>query len=270
VAQINFDPGNVTRHVQKIKDLISLNRKADLIVFPELILHGHPSKAKPEGYLYRNVRVQLRRIFREVRQHVRRCDARVIIGELRRRGDLFSNTATYVDRKTTQRYFKTHVHWTEQFLPGDELGLFQTPLGPVGITICFDSAFSEVWRVLALQGAEVIVNISAVPAEFPARYMRRRLQGAAVFNQVFVIYANRPGPYFSGHSAVYDPRGEEVCAAGDEETVLSAQIDLAQVRAWREQEMVYPFRRPKLYREIASQGKSAPEKELVDHSAVFP
>ena len=134
--------------------------------------------------------------------------------------------------------------------------LFDTPLGKIGVTICFDAAFPEVWRVLALRGAAIIVNISAVPKSFPPRYMLRRLQGAAINNQVFVVFANRPGDYFSGHSAVFDPRGEIVAQAGEEEVVIRAEIDLGEMRRWREEELIYPNRRPLLYRDI---GRNHPD-----------
>jgi predicted amidohydrolase len=164
--------------------------------------------------------------------------------------------ATYVDRHTIQNYAKTHVHWTESFVPGRELKVFETPLAKVGMTICFDAAFSEVWRVLALKGAAIVVNISAVPKEFPVGYMSRRLAGAAVFNQVYVIYANRAGPVFSGHSAVYNPQGETVEKAGRKEAVFEAEIDLEAVSRWRAEEQIFDYRRPLLYREVVNRHRA--------------
>jgi predicted amidohydrolase len=256
VAQINFNSLNIQTHLSKIESVIQAHKSFDLIVFPELILHGHPSMEKPEGFLYRRMKTVYRSISKDLYQLVRDLDARVIIGESKRWGERYFNMATYVDRNTIQSYVKTHVHWTEQFVPGRELKVFQTPFGKIGITICFDGAFSEVWRVLALKGAHVVVNISAVPKEFPVSYMWRRLSGAAIFNEVFVIYANRPGPVFSGHSGVFDPRGETISKAGLRETILEADIDLTEVGRWQEQEPIFPYRRPLLYREIVNQHRA--------------
>jgi predicted amidohydrolase len=183
-------------------------------------------------------------------QYVRDVQARVIIGESKRWGEKYYNVATYIDQKSVQSYSKTHVHWTENFVPGKELKVFHSPFGKIGINICFDSAFSEVWRVLALRGAPLIVNVSAVPKAFPVDYMWRRFRGAAVFNQVFVVYANRPGSYFSGHSAVFNPQGDILMSAGPKEAIIEADIDLGAVDGWRDEERVYPSRRPLLYREI--------------------
>jgi predicted amidohydrolase len=264
IAQINYKSYDIQRHVTRIKNIIHTYQSCDLIVFPELILQGHPSFEKPEGFLYRKMRVIYSAIARDLHQFVKQEQARVIIGEVKRWGERYFNVATYADRDGTQSYTKTHVHWTENFVPGRRLVLFDTPFGKVGINICFDAAFSEVWRVLALRGAEVIVNISAVPHTFPVRYMWRRLRGAALNNQVYVIYANRPAPLFSGHSAVFDPTGETVAEAGPGETILEAGIDVRQVRKWRREEPVYGHRKPLLYREIVNrhtQATSAPAAE---------
>lgn len=253
LAQINFIQGNPLRHIERIRDIISRNKASDLIVFPELILHGHPSLEAPEGMLYRKMKKFYATIHDEsadLYRYVQAAGARVILGELKGKPGSFSNVATYIDRGSIQHYLKTHVHWTENFIPGRVLEPFRTPLGPVGITICFDAAFSEVWRVLALKGAKIIVNIAAVPGTFPSEYMWRRCAGAAISNQVFVVYANRPGGYFGGHSAVFDPKGDVVLRANKDETVLQAHIDLDEADRWREEEQIYQNRRPLLYRAI--------------------
>ena len=250
VVQMNYRVDSIQRHVQRIKNVIQHYKSRDLIVFPELILHGHPSYERPEGFLYRKMKVIYKSISEEIYRHVRDVGARVIIGESKRWGERYYNVATYVDEETTQSYTKTHVHWTENFVPGRKLMVFDTPIGKIGITICFDAAFSEVWRVLALRGAELIVNISAVPRTFPVEYIWRRMRGAAIFNQVFVIYANRPGEFFAGHSAVFDPTGDVVVSAGSEEAVLEADVHLEDVSQWRYEEAIYPNRRPLLYRAI--------------------
>ena len=256
IAQINYNSENIQAHVERIKRIIEKHSSYDLIVFPELILHGHPSFEKPEGFLYRKMKIMYSAISKDLYRFVKELDARVILGEIKRWGERYFNLASFIDKNGTQSYAKTHVHWTENFVPGNELKVFNSPLGKIGINICFDAAFSEVWRVLSLRGADLIVNISAVPAEFPSEYMWRRLAGAAIFNQVFVVYANRPAKFFSGHSAVFGPRGEVVVKAPTKEAIIEAEIDLDQLRQWRSEEKIYPYRRPLLYREITHRHKT--------------
>jgi len=252
IAQINYNSENIQRHVERIKNIINNYKSYDLIIFPELILHGHPSLEKPEGFLFRKMEVIYRGISRDLYQFVRTLNARVIIGEVKRWGERYFNVATYIDKDLIQSYTKTHIHWTENFISGRELKVFDSPFGKIGITICFDAAFSEVWRVLSLKGADIIVNISAVPETFPVVYMWRRFMGAAIYNQIFVIYANRPGPYFSGHSAVFSPQGDILVSSGSTETIIEAGIDLNEIQKWRREEEIYSNRRPLLYREIVN------------------
>lgn len=252
VAQIGYIAESIEAHIQRIKDIIRYYHAADLIVFPELILHGHPSVAHPEGLLHRRVKAFYRGGSRDLDLYrfVRQMNARVVIGDLRQRGDRFYNLAIYVDGEGMQSYVKTHVHWTENFVPGKDINVFDTPLGRIGASICFDAAFPEVMRVQALQGARILVNIAAVPAHFPPKYMWRRFQAHALNNQAFMIYCNRPGEKFSGYSAVFDPKGDVVASAEEGEEIFEAEIDLSEVDAWREQEQIYANLRPFLYRRI--------------------
>lgn len=116
LAQINFHSEDVEGHLARLKQIISRERNSDLIVFPELILHGHPSQVKPEGFLYRQVRCHISDASEQIYRHVKQCGARVVLGELRRKGDNYYNLATYVDAKGPQSYAKTHIHWTEGFV----------------------------------------------------------------------------------------------------------------------------------------------------------
>jgi len=252
IAQINYNSGHIEKHVERIKDIIRDHASYDLIVFPELILHGHPSFERPEGFLYRKMKLMYSAISKDLYRFVMDLNARVIIGELKRWGERYYNMASYIDTNGVQSYTKTHVHWTENFVPGRELKVFDSPLGKIGITICFDAAFSEVWRVLSLKGTDVIVNISAVPVAFPVEYMWRRFAGAAIYNQVFIVYANRPAAAFSGHSAVFNPKGEVLASAGADEDIIETEVDIHEVRQWRMEEAIYPNRRPLLYREIVN------------------
>ena len=257
IAQINYNARDIQRHIERIKNIINHYKASDLIVFPELILHGHPSLEKPEGYLYRKMKVVNRFISKDLYQFVKNVRAQVIIGELQQKGEKYYNKATFIANDTIQSYTKTHVHWTEHFVPGKELKVFDSTFGKIGITICFDAAFPEVWRVLALKGAPLIVNISAVPKTFPVAYMWRRLSGAAICNQVFIIYANRPAPFFSGFSAVFNPQGETLVNASGEESIIEVDIDFNDVQRWRNDEKIYSYRRPLLYREIVRRPQCA-------------
>lgn len=245
IAQIGYTPEG---QLEKIQQIITDYKNADLIVFPELILHGHPSSEIPEGLLFRRMKLNYGAMSRSLYEFTRASNASVVFGELKKRGDRYYNIATCVSKNGISSYVKTHIHWTEDFVPGKKLEPINVSSLKLGMTICFDAAFPEVWRVLALKGATVITNISAVPQDFPVKYMWRRLRGAALSNQVFVIYANRPKPHFSGHSAVFGPDGDCLASANQDESILTVEINLAQLEDWRKIERIYSYRRPELYR----------------------
>ncbi len=134
--------------------------------------------------------------------------------------------------------------------PGNGLGLFDTPLGRIGVMICYDVRFPELARRLVLDGARFIV----MPAQFPKPRLDHWLtltRARAIENQVFLAAVNRTGDYgrssFFGHSVVYDPWGEILSELGEEEGIGTAWIDLSLVDTVREKLPCFPMRREDLY-----------------------
>lgn len=113
----------------------------------------------------------------------------------------------------------------------------------------------------SINGSSKGVALIAHPNEISPDHLKGKIEPnsclwrKAIYNQVFVLYANRPGPFFSGHSAVFDPQGEIIVKTGSEETVVEADVDMSKVQKWRKEEQIYPYRRPLLYREILNRPK---------------
>jgi predicted amidohydrolase len=252
IAQIDIDGNSPEKNLSKMRRIIEDNRKADLIVFPELVVHGHIYSSAPRHEILEMISKTPAGMREDLHAFAQQHDTRVIFGEFDRIGEQVYNLAVYVSRHKVERYAKTHVHWSENFDAGDELKTFDTPLDRIGILICFDSAFPETARVMALQGAKVIVTIAAVPKAFDLKYMHLRTMSIALNNQVFSIFANRAGQNFGGKSAIFNPRGECIAQAGEKEEILWSEIDLLEVDTWRMEESIYPNRRPELYDRIVS------------------
>ena len=147
----------------------------------------------------------------------------------------YYNTAVVFNDKgeVIQKYRKTHLfqlglHEPEYFTPGDEWSLVDTPWGRVGLVICYDLRFPELWRNLVLRGAKIIV----CPAQWPTArlYSWRALNIArAIENEAFVISTNRTGEddyLYPGNSLLIDPRGRLVADGGETEGVLLGELDL--------------------------------------------
>lgn len=250
IAQLDIRAGEIDENLHKIKRTIREFRTSDLIVFPELVLHGHLYSMATRQEVLDVIRRTRRDVNKEMYVYARRFACRIIYGELYGEHDRLYNSAVYIDRGRISRYHKTHVHWTEIFDEGDRLAVFGEGPDRLGILICYDSAFPEAARVLALSGAQTIVVIAAVPRTFDRRFILRRLTSMALDNQVFVVFANRAGRDYYGGSVVLDPRGDVVASGGEGEEVLQAKIDLAEAERWRKEEPIFPHRRPELYRAI--------------------
>ncbi|MBK8048414.1 MAG: carbon-nitrogen family hydrolase [Anaerolineales bacterium] len=158
------------------------------------------------------------------------------------------------DGRLQAAYRKVHLFRLmaeEQYLaPGDAAVLAETPWGPIGLSICYDLRFPELFRRYALAGARLML----VPAEWPhprRMHWQTLLRARAIENQCFVAACNRVGTTepntFFGASALIDPWGETVIEGGEVDTVLTATLDLTLVDAVRRRIPVFADRRPELY-----------------------
>ncbi len=134
--------------------------------------------------------------------------------------------------------------------PGDRAKVASLEGVGLGLSICYDLRFPELYRALAHAGAAVL----AVPAVFTARTGRDHweplLRARAIENGAWVVAAGGCGAGGSGaipawgHSMVVDPWGRVVAEAGDDESILRAELDLEQVAAARRQIPVLANVRP--------------------------
>ncbi|MFN8161590.1 MAG: carbon-nitrogen hydrolase family protein [Solirubrobacterales bacterium] len=122
----------------------------------------------------------------------------------------------------------------------------------LGLSVCYDLRFPEIYRILAVRGARVL----AVPAAFTLQTGRAHwevlLRARAIENQAFVLAPNQVGradPYHSyGHSAIVEPWGAVLATAEDEECFIAADLDLAAQDGLRESLPSLASRRPGAYR----------------------
>lgn len=176
---------------------------------------------------------------------------------LEQRGEGVSNTAALYapDGTLLGAYRKVHLFRLMQehryLTPGDRAVVCPTPWGPVGLGICYDLRFPELFRAMALAGAVLFL----VPAQWPIRRLEAWVllaRARAVENELFVATCNRVGAdgdvVFPGRSAVLDPWGQPLVEGDDQERLLVARADLREIRKARRYLTVYEDRRPEAYR----------------------
>lgn len=120
------------------------------------------------------------------------------------------------------------------FSPGSDITVFDTEFGRMGAAICYDVRFPELFRAMAMRGAEIII----LPAQFNTatgpKHWDLALKSRAVDNEVFFVGASAAKydgfAYESwGHSAVIDPYGDIIAQCGFDEGIIYADIDLNRV-----------------------------------------
>jgi len=161
------------------------------------------------------------------------------------------------DGEIAARYDKAHMFDVD--LPGGEsyresnvykrgetAVAAETPLGRLGLTVCYDVRFPHLYRRLAQSGAQMIAVPAAFTRQTGAAHWEVLLRARAIETGAFVLAAAQGGRHEDGretygHSLIVDPWGEVLAEAGDDDPgVIVAEIDLAQVErararipAWR-------------------------------------
>lgn len=232
-------------------------KKADFILFPEMSMTGflmHPEKIgeaadEPETLPYFAKKAMEYGLYigigyveyREPKSYNR-------YAILSPKGEVLTDY-----RKIHPFTFGTEsVHYTG----GDTLSFCRVGDWTVSPFICYDLRFPEIFS-LASEKAELIV----VPANWPEERVEQfqiLLRARAVENQCYIAGINRVGKArtlgYSGDSLIVDPFGRELAHGGREEELLVADLDLEQVRGYRQSFPARSDRRPELYRKLADNG----------------
>ena len=136
--------------------------------------------------------------------------------------------------------------------PGEEIVTASLGEVDLGLTVCYDLRFPELYRILALRGARLISVPSAFTATTGRDHWEVLLRARAIENQVFLIAPNQIGaapPHYDsyGHSAIVDPWGKVLAIAPDEECFIAADLDLAAQDDVRDSLPSLANRRPESY-----------------------
>lgn len=253
VASIQMEP-RIGRKDENLARSVALVERAAaggaaLVVLPELANTGYVFESRAEAFALAEPvpNGPSTQAWIEV---ARRCNTLIVAGIAERDGERLYNAAVVVGPTGwLGTYRKLHL-WGDEHLffeAGDKgLPLFHTPWGRLGVVICYDGWFPEVYRLLAMQGADVVamptnwVPMPGQPAGSPA--MANTLAMASAHsNGLNIVCANRTGTErgqpFIGQSLIVDAQGWPVAgpaAESGEDLVLTAQLDLKATRQARQ------------------------------------
>lgn len=177
----------------------------------------------------------------------RSTETNVVAGVFERGdGERVYNTLVVLDRRgeLVETYRKVHLYDAFNYLESDRLipGTEEPPIVDdllpglhVGLITCYDLRFPEITRSLIDRGADVVV----VPAAWVAGPLKENhwttlVRARAIENTCYVVACDQCGRTCSGNSMVVDPQGVVVASLGEQEDVLTAELDTARIRAVRQ------------------------------------
>jgi predicted amidohydrolase len=221
----------------------------DLLVFPELFLTGFKWEALEQiaEFIPGPTTQKLAQL-----AHKLQCN---IVGGslLEKASNGYFNTSLVFDRQgnLVATYRKVHLFppFSEpSYLKGGEtIVSVNLDFGQLGLAICYDLRFPELFRRLALDGVALVV----LPAAFPRpklSHWRHLLAARAIENQFFMVGVNQAGGDFFGHSMVVDPRGEVIQEAGEGAEAFQVEVDLEKVQKVQQEMPILKDRKPHLYK----------------------
>jgi N-carbamoylputrescine amidase len=275
VACIQMQPtfGNVAANVARSLELIdrAASRGADLVVLPELANTGYMFASREEAFGLAEP-IPGGPSVAAWAERAARHGMHIVAGITERSGsDLYNSAVVIGPEGYIGTFRKVHL-WNEEnlfFEPGD-LGfpVFHTPIGRIGVAICYDGWFPETFRLCALQGADIVcvpTNWVPIPGQAEGREAMANIlaMAAAHSNSIFIACADRigveRGQPFEGQSLIVSYTGWPVVgpASRDAEDILIAEVNLGEARRqrnWNAFNQVLRDRRVDVYGEMLGSG----------------
>lgn len=261
IALISMRPyiGNKIKNLKKIEKFI-VNSKADFYIFGEMTLTGYRCKD--------NIRELAENIddfsIRFLKKLAKKNKCYIIFGMPRLdekiKGVIY-NSAILIhpdgDINIYDKWFFPNFGPFEEklfFDEGENINIINSKFGRIGLIICYDIFFPELCKAYTLQGADIIICISASPS-ITRKYFEKIIPTRAIENTTFFFYSNLVGTQedltFWGGSQAYDPLGNLIIKAPYyKESIITFEIDINQVIIARSNRPVIRDIRPEIYHDL--------------------
>ena len=250
---------NLSKMIEKLESVCN-RQKVDLVVFPELVLTGYECG---EAYMELAEEFPQGQSIQAMSEAAKRFGVYMVFGFVEKDFSdgkpVLYNTVALIDKngKAVGKYRKSHLvegPETKYFVKGTEYPVFETEVGKIGMMICWDTAYPEVARILALKGAEIVVAPAAWEAPYDVDW--DIVQCARSFDNVlYVASCNHVGREkklsFFGKSKIVGPTGRTITEAGNKEEIITAEVELDELPKQRNGFYVLlKDRNPETYGEI--------------------
>ena len=243
IALVQYSPAWEDKESNK-KKIISLLQEindVELFIFPEMTLTGFTMKSKE---MSETIQADSFSFFSSI---AKEKSANIFAGIIERRKNVTYNTLIHIkpDGDLLKLYRKIHPFSysgeNEHYYAGSKPAYTKIKNWKIGLTICYDLRFPELYRKYGKKRVHLIVNIANWP-DTRIEHWRTLLKARAIENQCYVTGVNRVGKdpklNYVGFSSVFDPMGKELVAVENEEKVIVVDLDKNYVNEVREK---FPF-----------------------------
>jgi omega-amidase len=239
IGLVQYNPvwEDKTKNREKLNILLANNERNErLLIFPEMTLTGFSMKSKEFGEPLDG------ESFDYYAEVASKYSVHVFAGLIEIKDNRYYNSLLHVnpEGKLVKVYRKIHPfsYSTEDkhYNRGNETVTTNVEDWNVGLSVCFDLRFPELYRHYGKEKSGLIVVIANWP-DSRIEHWRVLLKARAIENQCYVAGVNRVGKdlklNYNGYSSVYDPMGNELTTQADLEKILTAEISLKNVEETR-------------------------------------
>ncbi|MFA7744368.1 carbon-nitrogen family hydrolase [Salinicoccus roseus] len=258
VFQFEIHFGDVEKNIEKVKSLFdeaSLD-DVDAVVLPEMWTTGYDLE-NIDKLAMNNLHPVIDVMSELAQSH----NVNIVAGSVANdKGEGVLNTAFVVDRQGNLAHEYSKIHLVPmlnepKFLIGgsNSADVFEIDGEKMGVVICYDLRFPELFRDLSLEEAKVIYVVAEWPIERTEHWLTL-LKARAIENQCYIVASNTigtqpTGTTFAGNSIVINPFGEVLAqAVSDEETVIESELDLEYIKKIRKDIPIFESRRKEFYK----------------------
>ena len=237
LVQYNSVWNNKEKSIESINALIkNLEKKTECLIFPEMTLTGFTMDSKTQAEEIDGIGIKY---FMDLAQRKR---IEIFAGIIEKDGNKFYNSLYHFNSWGLIQAVYRKIHPFSlgdenlHFSAGNEIVVSTINKTKIGLSICYDLRFPELYRLSAKEKVDVMINIANWPIK-RIHHWKALLRARAIENQFFMIGVNRVGddPFhqYNGCSAIFNTMGDKLILVENEEKIIYAELNLAEVKTTR-------------------------------------
>jgi len=217
--------------------LNSVDKDTSVLVFPEMTLTGFTMESKKNSEEIDGIG------FQYFMNLANKLKVDIFAGIIKKENHNYFNSLIHYDNKGLIKAVYNKIHpfsfakEDEFYSAGKEVVLTKLNNYKIGLTICYDLRFPELYRLYAKENVDLIINIANWPTK-RVEHWKHLLKARAIENQCFIIGVNRVGKdasnEYNGFSGIFDPMGNELTLVENESKIIQEEINLDDTKTTRE------------------------------------